>query len=73
MITADLHDSGNASAIPIIRRIGMALGMLIWNTTNCLTGWATGRFGMFGMTPRPPKNDLLNYFGLGLVLIGYAS
>jgi uncharacterized membrane protein YdcZ (DUF606 family) len=57
-------------AIPAIRRIGMALAILIWNTALCLTGWATGRFGLFGMTARPPKNALLNYIGLGMVLIG---
>ncbi|VDM67919.1 unnamed protein product [Strongylus vulgaris] len=48
----------------------MALGILIWNTTNCLTGWAGGRFGLFGMKPNPPASDLLNYGGLVLVIIG---
>ncbi|KAK6021062.1 hypothetical protein OSTOST_13276, partial [Ostertagia ostertagi] len=38
---------GNATAVPIITRIGMAVGMLIWNTTNCLTGWAGGSGIMF--------------------------
>jgi uncharacterized membrane protein YdcZ (DUF606 family) len=51
--------------------LGMALAILLGNTTNCLTGWATSRFGLFGTTARPPKNDVLNYIGLVMVLIGY--
>ncbi|WKX92153.1 hypothetical protein Q1695_010295 [Nippostrongylus brasiliensis] len=61
---------GNATAIPIISRLGMALGMLIWNTTNCLTGWAGGRFGLFGMKAHPPASSILNYGGLVCVIIG---
>lgn len=61
---------GNATAIPIISRLGMALGMLIWNTTNCLTGWAGGRFGLFGMKAHPPASNILNFGGLACVIIG---
>ncbi|CAJ0916045.1 unnamed protein product, partial [Mesorhabditis belari] len=61
---------GNSMAIPVISRLGMALGILIWNTTNCLTGWAGGRFGLFGMKANPPESSILNYFGLSLVLVG---
>ncbi|KAK6009308.1 hypothetical protein OSTOST_25788 [Ostertagia ostertagi] len=61
---------GNATAVPIITRIGMAVGMLIWNTTNCLTGWAGGRFGLFGMKPNIPASQSLNYGGLVCVIVG---
>ncbi|VDK47830.1 unnamed protein product [Anisakis simplex] len=61
---------GNVTAIPIIRRLGMAMGMLIWNTTNCLAGWAGGNFGLFGMKARPASNPLLNYIGLVFVIVG---
>ncbi|KAF8365849.1 hypothetical protein PRIPAC_83678 [Pristionchus pacificus] len=61
---------GNACAIPIINRLGMAMGILIWNTANCLTGWASGRFGLFGTIARPPANEPLNYAGLLCVIVG---
>ncbi|VDM45387.1 unnamed protein product [Toxocara canis] len=61
---------GNATAVPIIRRLGMAMGILIWNTTNCLSGWAGGNFGLFGMKARPAANPLLNYIGLACVIVG---
>ncbi|KAK6730223.1 hypothetical protein RB195_006967 [Necator americanus] len=65
-----LLKDGNASAVPIISRLGMALGVLIWSITACLTGWAGGRFGLFGMRPNPPASDILNYGGLVFVIIG---
>uniref|UniRef100_A0A914VVR5 Transmembrane protein 144 n=1 Tax=Plectus sambesii TaxID=2011161 RepID=A0A914VVR5_9BILA len=62
----------NITAVPIINSIGMSLGILIWGTTNCLFGWASGRFGWFGMTAQVPNNVVLNYLGLVFVLIGGA-
>ncbi|PAV82076.1 hypothetical protein WR25_26996 isoform B [Diploscapter pachys] len=61
---------GNATAIPIMHRIGMAMGMLIWNTANCTMGWAGGRFGLFGMKANIPASPILNYAGLACVIIG---
>lgn len=61
---------GNATAIPIIQRLGLAVSILIWNTSNCLTGWAGGRFGLFGMKAQVPASPSLNYLGLIFVVIG---
>ncbi|KAE9555825.1 hypothetical protein FO519_001039 [Halicephalobus sp. NKZ332] len=61
---------GNCMAIPVIKRLGMALGILIWNSTNCLVGWAIGTFGFMGIKPRPASNIWLSYTGLFLVFIG---
>ncbi|EFP03107.1 hypothetical protein CRE_28219 [Caenorhabditis remanei] len=61
---------GNATAIPIISRLGLAVSILIWNTSNCLTGWAGGRFGLFGMKAQVPASPFLNYLGLVFVVIG---
>lgn len=61
---------GNMMAIPIMKRLGMALGILIWNSTNCLVGWAIGTFGVFGIQPRPANNVFLTGAGLIFVFIG---
>ncbi|KAJ1373197.1 hypothetical protein KIN20_035545 [Parelaphostrongylus tenuis] len=61
---------GNAAAVPTMSFLGMALGMLIWNISNCLTGWASGRFGLFGMKANPPASSFLNYAGLVCVIAG---
>ncbi|KJH50309.1 hypothetical protein DICVIV_03502 [Dictyocaulus viviparus] len=61
---------GNTTAIPLIRRIGMAVGLFIWSSTKCVTGWVTSRFGMFGMKSNEPASHTLNYLGLISVLLG---
>uniref|UniRef100_A0A914DRH3 Transmembrane protein 144 n=1 Tax=Acrobeloides nanus TaxID=290746 RepID=A0A914DRH3_9BILA len=61
---------GNVTAVPIISTIGLGLGILIWGTTNCLVGWACGRFGLFGINASEPRSPVINYFGLVLVIIG---
>ena len=64
------HFPGNASAIPILQAIGLGMGVLIWNVTNCLFGWASSRFGLFGLKANIPNNVALNYAGLALILGG---
>nr|CDJ91390.1 Protein of unknown function DUF1632 domain containing protein [Haemonchus contortus] len=61
---------GNSTAIPLIKRIGLALGLLIWGSAKCVVGWATGRFGLLGMNPNPPASDILNYAGVVFVILG---
>ncbi|TKR64497.1 hypothetical protein L596_025017 [Steinernema carpocapsae] len=61
---------GNVTAIPIMNMIGLGMGILIWGTTNCLLGWASGRFGLFGINASVPQSPMLNYFGLLLVIVG---
>ena len=59
---------GNCCVVPIINFIGLALGMLIWNCTNVFLGWASGRFGFFGICPQIPKDPIMNYIGVFLCL-----
>ncbi|KAF8367371.1 hypothetical protein PRIPAC_85200 [Pristionchus pacificus] len=61
---------GNAFAIKIMSVLGMALGVLIWNTTSCLTGWAVARFGLFGIRAMYPASNLLNAAGVFLLIVG---
>uniref|UniRef100_A0A8R1HWS7 Transmembrane protein 144 n=1 Tax=Caenorhabditis japonica TaxID=281687 RepID=A0A8R1HWS7_CAEJA len=61
---------GNATAVPIMNTIGIGMGMLVWGTTNCVAGWAAGRFGLFGINATVPERPILNYFGLILVVVG---
>uniref|UniRef100_A0A915Q0V4 Transmembrane protein 144 n=1 Tax=Setaria digitata TaxID=48799 RepID=A0A915Q0V4_9BILA len=61
---------GNATAIPILQSIGMGMALLIWGTASCLMGWASSRFGLFGLKKNVPNNATLNYAGLLLILAG---
>lgn len=44
MIGGVLWGLGNICVVPIVKTIGLAMGLLIWGTLNLLTGWATGRY-----------------------------
>ena len=48
MLGGVLWATGNVMCVPIIKTIGLGMGMLIWGTANCCIGWATGAFGLFG-------------------------
>ncbi|KAK0398928.1 hypothetical protein QR680_002815 [Steinernema hermaphroditum] len=60
-------------SLPVIERIGMAVGMLLWNTSNCLIGWASGRFGLLGIKQTIPEMPWLNVVGLCVMLTGGAA
>uniref|UniRef100_A0A1I7W1I2 Transmembrane protein 144 n=1 Tax=Loa loa TaxID=7209 RepID=A0A1I7W1I2_LOALO len=61
---------GNAMAITIFELIGMGMALLIWGTASCLIGWASSRFGLFGLKENIPNSVILNYLGLLLILFG---
>ncbi|XP_057275053.1 transmembrane protein 144 isoform X2 [Pezoporus wallicus] len=60
---------GNVTVVPIVKTIGLALGLLIWASFNLLTGWASSRFGWFGIDPEEVSRPILNYIGAGLSLL----
>ncbi|KAK6052108.1 hypothetical protein COOONC_10386 [Cooperia oncophora] len=43
MLGGALWTMGNTTAIPLIKRIGLGLGILLWNSSKCVVGWVTGR------------------------------
>ncbi|XP_056346261.1 transmembrane protein 144 isoform X1 [Oenanthe melanoleuca] len=69
MVGGFLWATGNVTVVPIVKTIGLALGLLIWASFNLLTGWASSRFGWFGIDPEEVSRPILNYIGAGLSLI----
>ena len=68
----------NLLLTPIVKCIGVGLAMITWGLNECLMGWATGRFGLFGVKVEPPINSLLNTAGVivmvfSLLLISLAQ
>uniref|UniRef100_A0A914PYA1 Uncharacterized protein n=1 Tax=Panagrolaimus davidi TaxID=227884 RepID=A0A914PYA1_9BILA len=61
---------GNMMAIPIIKRLGLALGLFIWNATSCIFSWIPGTFGGFGIEARPASIMWLSVLGLLLIFSG---
>ncbi|KAI4536130.1 hypothetical protein MG293_013522, partial [Ovis ammon polii] len=71
MVGGCIWATGNIAVVPIIKTIGLGLGILIWGSFNALTGWASSRFGWFGMNAEEVAKPLLNYIGAGLSVVRY--
>jgi hypothetical protein len=54
----------NLLLVPIVDTIGVGLTMMVWGMAEMLTGWATGKWGAFGLDPEPIASPGLNYVGV---------
>ncbi|XP_071950927.1 transmembrane protein 144-like [Antedon mediterranea] len=69
MLGGFLWATGNISVVPIIKTIGLSIGILIWGSFNLLAGWASGRFGLFGLDKDVITKSVFNYLGVGLAML----
>ncbi|KAM9795604.1 transmembrane protein 144-like [Neosynchiropus ocellatus] len=69
MLGGVIWATGNIAAVPIIKAIGLGLGVLLWGSSSLLTGWASSRFGWFGIPAQEVARPVLNYCGAGLCLL----
>eukprot|EP01121_Diplochlamys_sp_Union-15-3_P009670 TRINITY_DN263_c0_g1_i3.p1 TRINITY_DN263_c0_g1~~TRINITY_DN263_c0_g1_i3.p1 ORF type:complete len:357 (-),score=56.49 TRINITY_DN263_c0_g1_i3:31-1017(-) len=61
--------SGNMLTVPIIKLIGLSLGLLLWGMANLCMGWLSGTLGLFGLKRETVKNPTLNYVGFVIAVI----
>ena len=69
MLGGALWCIGNCMAIPIIEMVGMAIGFSVWGVANCVTGWASGCFGILGVEQQPANIPSLNYIGACVAVV----
>eukprot|EP01038_Epipyxis_sp_PR26KG_P005955 gene5955-8208_t len=63
--------TGNLLCPLAIRYIGLGMGLLVWGSINMLLGWASGRFGLFGLLHKDEiANTTLNSIGVCLAMVG---
>lgn len=68
MLGGAIWATGNITAVPIVKSIGLGLGVLLWGSTGLLIGWASSRFGWFGIGTQEVSRPVLNYCGAALCL-----
>ncbi|CAF1518542.1 unnamed protein product [Rotaria magnacalcarata] len=64
LIGGVLWATGNLVTVFCIKTCGLTVGLLIWCTSCLIMGWASGRFGIFGINAQVPSTSLkltLNY------------
>jgi len=69
MLGGFLWCTGNMMVVPVIKMIGLSLGMLIWGLTNLLMGWGSGNFGILGVEKAPVSSPVFNYLGVVICVI----
>ncbi|XP_038555558.1 transmembrane protein 144b isoform X2 [Micropterus salmoides] len=69
MIGGFIWATGNIAVVPIVKAIGLCLGILIWGSSSLLMAWASSRFGWFGIDAQDVSRPMLNYCGAGLCLL----
>ena len=61
--------TGNTLAIVVIQLLGMGLSVAIWGATSMLVGWATGKFGLWGIHAESVVINWLSYCGVALGVV----
>eukprot|EP00760_Papus_ankaliazontas_P019082 PhM_4_TR17871/c0_g1_i1/m.11081 len=69
MIGGALWCTGNLLTVPIIRFIGLGLGLAIWGSANSVFGWLQGHFGLFGLDQEHASIPTLNLVGLAMNVV----
>ncbi len=70
MLGGFLWCTGNMLCPIAIRFIGMGLGLILWGCTSMILGWASGKFGLFGLTKQEISDPVMNYIGVFLSIVG---
>jgi Transmembrane family, TMEM144 of transporters len=69
MLGGALWCTGNIFVVPIVKTIGLGLGLVLWGMSNLIMGWASGEFGLFGLTKQTVPHPALNYIGFSLAML----
>eukprot|EP00300_Choanocystis_sp_HF-7_P027415 c32519_g1_i1.p1 GENE.c32519_g1_i1~~c32519_g1_i1.p1 ORF type:complete len:347 (+),score=87.99 c32519_g1_i1:27-1043(+) len=72
MLGGALWCTGNFLCVHVIKLVGMSMGLMVWGITNSLAGWASGKFGLFGLNKEEIARPGMNYAGLILTICSLA-
>lgn len=68
LIGGSLWATGNMCVVPIVKTIGLGLGLLVWGSTSLITGFFVGKFGWFGVDHQEVYHEAINWVGIVLVV-----
>ena len=62
----------NCLLTSIVKCIGVGPAMLQWGLIECLIGWSTAKWGLFGVAAQPVRDAAANDGGVALVVLSLA-
>jgi len=68
LIGGTLWATGNLCVIPIVKMIGLGLGLLLWGSTSLVMGFMVGKFGWFGVDKQEVAHSGMNWGGIVCVI-----
>ena len=69
MLGGAVWATGNVLTVPIVKTIGLSLGLLTWGMANMVVGWASARFGILGVFEQPISQPALNMVGVVIAVL----
>jgi hypothetical protein len=69
MLGGTLWCTGNMLTVPIIHLIGIGKGQVLWSDVGLFIGWASGAFGILGVTKQDSGIFWLSILGTVLALV----
>jgi len=69
LLGGSLWALGNLCVIPIVKLIGLGLGLLIWGSSSLVVGFFSGKFGLWGLDKQEVHNNLLNWGGIVCIIV----
>lgn len=70
MLGGAIWCTGNLLCVPVIKAIGMGLGLSLWCGSSLLCGWASAHFGILGVSADPaPARPALQYAGVAIAAL----
>jgi len=64
LLGGSLWAMGNLCVIPIVKFIGLGLGLLIWGSSSLIVGFFSGKFGLWGLDKQGVSHDGMNWGGI---------
>jgi len=69
MLGGFLWCTGNMLTVPIIKLVGLGIGLGVWATCTLVVGWSNGFFGILGVQKQPVNIRWLSYLGAFLAAL----
>eukprot|EP01132_Coremiostelium_polycephalum_P003863 gene3863-4814_t len=69
LLGGTLWSIGNFCVIPIVKTVGLGLGLLLWSCTSLITGFFVGKFGWFGLNKQVVAHPVLNWIGFACIVV----